>query len=106
MSSEMIRKQIYLHKRQVNLLKRLARQRGLSESEIIRQAIDRESEIQVTDLRQMDPLKAIKETTAFAISLRQRAFSGEPYKWNRSEVYTEREKRWNKEEASEQDDTV
>jgi len=39
----MVRKQVYIHQRQEATLKRLARQRGLSEAEIIRQAIDREA---------------------------------------------------------------
>jgi len=38
--SQMMRKQIYIQKRQQILLKRLARARGVSEAEIIRQAIE------------------------------------------------------------------
>jgi hypothetical protein len=40
--SEMLRKQFYIHKRQHILLKRLSQARGVSEAEIIRQAIERE----------------------------------------------------------------
>ena len=41
--AQMLRKQIYIEKRQQALLKRLAKKRGVSEAEIIRQAIDREA---------------------------------------------------------------
>ena len=40
--THMIRKQVYIHKRQQVLLKRLARRRGVSEAEFIRQAIDQQ----------------------------------------------------------------
>ena len=40
MSDMMVRKQIYLPRRQNQLLKRLAKQRGVSEAEVIRQALD------------------------------------------------------------------
>lgn len=42
--TEMMRKQFYINRRQEALLKRLARLRGISESEIVRRAIDREAE--------------------------------------------------------------
>lgn len=42
MATNMVRKQIYIQKRQEALLKRLSQARGLSEAEIIRQAIERE----------------------------------------------------------------
>jgi len=38
----MVRMQFYIYKRQNDLLKRLAQRRGVSEAEIIRQAIDHE----------------------------------------------------------------
>ena len=41
--SEMVRKQFYIHKRQHILLKRLSQARGVSEAEIVRQAIEREA---------------------------------------------------------------
>ena len=40
LSEQMIRKQIYLEPRQVEMLKRLARERGVSQSQIVREAID------------------------------------------------------------------
>ena len=41
--SEMVRKQFYIHKRQHILLRRLSQARGVSEAEIVRQAIERET---------------------------------------------------------------
>ncbi|MBI3943377.1 MAG: ribbon-helix-helix protein, CopG family [Chloroflexi bacterium] len=40
--SQMVRKQIYIQERQEAMIKQLAQARGVSESEVIRQAIDRE----------------------------------------------------------------
>ncbi len=42
MGDKMVRKQIYLTRQQNLLLKRLAKESGVSESEIIRQALERE----------------------------------------------------------------
>ena len=41
--SEMVRKQIYIHKRHEIYLQRLAQVRGVSQAEIIRQAIEHEA---------------------------------------------------------------
>lgn len=38
--AQMVRKQIYIQRRQQAILRRLARARGVSEAELIRQAID------------------------------------------------------------------
>ena len=47
MSKHMIRKQIYLLRRHNLTLKRLAKQRGISEAEVIRQALEREAALSV-----------------------------------------------------------
>jgi hypothetical protein len=92
MSEHMIRKQIYIPRRQNLMLKRLAKQRGVSEAEVIRQALEREAEkAQVGD----DGEKAFVEMQAFAESRKEKyAGKGEPFKWNRAEIYEERESRW------------
>ena len=41
--THMVRKQIYISERQLALLRRLAVVRGVSEAEVVRQAIDREA---------------------------------------------------------------
>jgi hypothetical protein len=43
MTTDMICKQIYIHRRQQNLLRHLARRRGTSAAEVIRGAIDHEA---------------------------------------------------------------
>ena len=40
---QMIRKQVYIQRQQEAALKRLSKSRGLSEAELIRQAIDRQA---------------------------------------------------------------
>lgn len=94
MSDYMVRKQIYIPKQQDALLKRLAKQRGVSEAEVIRQALEREVEAPAPVLR--DSKKALDEIVAYARSLRDRPefMAGEPYKFNRDEIYEERESRW------------
>ena len=98
MTTDMVRKQIYIHRRQQNLLRQLARQRGMSEAEVIRRAIDRE-----TTLLEI-PLSEDSRTTlenilqaAFAGS-DQPAQTSEPYRFNRDELYEERENRWIRQE--------
>ena len=94
MSEHMIRKQIYIPRRQNLLLKRLAKQRGVSEAEVIRQALEREANTSAPAAR--DSRQALEEIIAFARSLRSRPelMKGKPYKFNREENYEERESRW------------
>ena len=90
-----IRKQIYLEKRQDQQLKRLAEARGVSEAEVIRQAIEREAELdtQTAEAEQTD-LTPLAEFIKAARARRQLGITGEPYKWNREEIYAEREERY------------
>lgn len=90
----MIRKQIYLHRRQNQALKRLAKQRGISEAEVIRQALEREAELSVETVK--DSQEALQRLIAHARSLRERpkASQGVPYKFDREELYEGREERW------------
>ncbi|MCW5876770.1 MAG: ribbon-helix-helix protein, CopG family [Anaerolineales bacterium] len=90
----MIRKQIYLQKKQNQALKRLAKQRGVSEAEVIRQAIDRETERDVPTFA--DNEAALEYVLKFALSLRERQTPGEAYRFDREELYQERQKRWTK----------
>jgi hypothetical protein len=94
MSDMMVRKQIYLPPRQNVLLKRLAKERGVSEAEIIRQALEREAQ-RVKPVSRTSK-EALNELVAFARSLRDRheLMEGEPYQFSRSELYEERENRW------------
>jgi len=92
--SEMVRKQFYIHKRQHILLKRLSQARGVSEAEIVRQAIERE----VTGESSLPPLPdraAWDEIQAFVEARKALGSEGdEPYQWKREDAYTERESRF------------
>jgi hypothetical protein len=89
MSEMMIRKQVYIPRKQNQLLKRLARQRGVSEAEVIRQALAREAEI-AAPINDGD--QALAKMIAFAEERKsQYAGQGVPYQWNREELYEERE---------------
>ena len=97
MSEMMVRKQVYIPRKQNQLLKRLARQRGVSEAEVIRQALAREAEI-VAPLS--DSAHALAKMIAFAEERKTRfAGQGEPFRWNREELYEERQNRWLKPET-------
>lgn len=87
--AQMLRKQIYINKHQRNLLRRLSRLRGLSESEIIRQAIEREGTSGVETFGGGDTA-ALEEIIAFAMSRRELETEDEPYRWNREDAYDER----------------
>jgi hypothetical protein len=92
--SEMVRKQIYISRRQQSLLKRLSKQRDLSEAEIIRQAIDREADHAITR-SQLLRQEAWEKAYQFMLSLDERASKySKPYQWNREELYEERLSRY------------
>lgn len=91
--AQMVRKQIYIHKRQNILLKRLAEALGVSEAEVIRCALDREflgkaPSQKPSEMSAWDEIeKAIEDRLALGKT-------GKPYKWNRQDIYEEREGRW------------
>jgi hypothetical protein len=90
----MVRKQIYISKRQEQLLKRLSQARQVSEAELIRQAIDRETMSDASTLPLADE-ETWQQAVAFMRSLRTRAAQfSQPYQWNRAELYEERLKRY------------
>ncbi len=93
MTTQMVRKQIYILKRQNALLKRLSQARGVSEAEIIRQAIDREISGGAASVAARDR-SAWDEFEAVLMERRKLGIQGEPYHWNRQEIYEERESRW------------
>jgi hypothetical protein len=92
--TQMIRKQIYIERRQQSLLKRLAKRRGVSEAEIIRTALDRE--LGAGDLGSVRP-----DPQAFAQAQRhmlaRRALvktPAVPYHFRREDAYEERARRY------------
>jgi hypothetical protein len=88
--SQMIRKQIYIQKRQQARLRRIARARGISEAAVIREALDRQLSAKGTEAFQPDPAawKALNE-----FMLAQRALGPleqHPRDWKREDLYKER----------------
>ena len=92
MTTQMVRKQIYIHKRQDILLKRISKVRGVSEAEVIRQAIEREITGTVSQPLPADR-QAWEQVLAF-LERRKSLGSGEAYQWNRQDAYEERESHW------------
>ena len=94
--SEMVRKQFYIHKRQQVLLKRLSQARGVSEAEIVRQAIERETA--GASLLPTPPDRAAWEEIVHFVEARKALTPGsegaKPYQWNREDAYQERESRF------------
>lgn len=95
MSEHMIRKQIYLPRRQNMTLRRLAKARGISEAEVIRQALERESHLTLAPVR--DSVAAWAGIMKFVQHRKTvLAGKGKPVRWNRQELYAERENRWSR----------
>jgi len=93
MTTQMVRKQIYIHRRQEAMLKRLSKALGLSEAEIIRRAIEHELG---GSMSQPAPrtTEALDQFIQAALKTRVDDATREPYRWNRQELYEERESRW------------
>jgi hypothetical protein len=87
--AQMVRKQIYIAKRQDQLLKRLARARGVSEAELIREAIDRQAAGSGSPSTVSDP-EALEKVVRFALARRRHGTTGQSRKFNREELYAER----------------
>ena len=87
--TQMVRKQIYITRSQQALLKRLSVLRGLSQSEIIRQAIEREG-ASGAELAGISDSIALEEIIAAAINRQQLGTSHQAYQWDREDIYTER----------------
>jgi hypothetical protein len=92
--TQMIRKQIYIQKRQQTLLKRLAKARGTSEAEIIREAIDQQAAGGTAHQLPLDEA-AWEQARAFIEKRRKQGVQGQPYQWRREDAYDERLSRFN-----------
>jgi len=90
--AEMVRKQIYIEDRHERLLKRISKTRGVSEAELIRQAIDRQT-IGGNAFPFEPDQAAWDEILRFVEKRTSLLRGGLPYRWNRLEVYEEREER-------------
>jgi len=98
--TQMLRKQIYIAKSHQALLRRLSLLRGLSQSEIIRQAIEREV-ANGAELAGVSDSAALEEIIAAAINRRQLGKSHQAYQWDREDIYSERLDRYNIDQLSE-----
>ena len=88
--SEMIRKQFYIHKRHQLLLRKLAQAKGVSEAEIIRQAIEHEAA--GSERQTLVPDRSAREEILAAVKARKALGTGAaPYDWDRQDAYRQRE---------------
>jgi len=86
--TDLIRKQIYIRRRQELVLRRLAKARGVSEAEIIRQAIDDKLSGHLPSIPADSP--SLDAFVRFALARRKHGRTAKPYRWNRDELYKER----------------
>ena len=92
MTTQMVRKQIYIQKRQNLLIKQLAQAHGISEGELIRQAI--EHELSGSSQPIFNSASAMDDFAKLALAKRGSGVKIKPYRWDREEIYKERESRW------------
>jgi hypothetical protein len=85
---DMIRKQVYLRKKQVQALQKRAEASGVSESELIRRAID-DVLYGASGTTRPDP-SALEQIEVFIQSLKEEKPGGEPIQFDRDEIYAER----------------
>lgn len=82
--ARMVRKQIYIEPRQETVLRRLARQTGATEAELIRQAIDRQMALFSFPRRDM---RAWQEERDLIIQLMEQGAIGGRRDWRREELH-------------------
>ena len=88
----MVRKQIYIEELHDRQLRRIAESRGVSQAEVVRQAIDSQARGE-RETGIFDP-GAWQQAMAFMHSLqRQGTTERVPQRWQRDELYSERLKR-------------
>ena len=90
MTTNLIRKQIYINSHQLSKLRMLSRRRGVSEAEIIRQAIDREAEVSANSVP-LDSHAALEKLLHAAEERRASYSTDQHYRFDRDELYEERE---------------
>jgi hypothetical protein len=94
--ANMVRKQIYIAKRQQAALRRLAEAEGVSEAEIIRQAIDQRAAGAPAQRLPADT-EAWEQGLAFMRALQaQGPLPNQKRTWRREDAYAEREARYDR----------
>jgi hypothetical protein len=92
----MIRKQVYIEQRHDQMLKRRASQRGVTEAELIREALDSIETGAAVRRREVDAAAA-RKALAFMRSLSvSRRGEGQGRGWTRESLYEDRIGRWTK----------
>ena len=86
---QMIRKQIYLTRKQQMLLSQLTHVRGISEAEVIRQAIEHEAAGSFTD-DVGGEAGVLDQLMEDALRRRSAGVTGEPLRWSREDIYANR----------------
>lgn len=94
MNHPIIRKTVHLSQRQALLLKRLAQARGISQAEIIRQALDRELNQGTVRRRQRDPEAWARARRVMLTLQAQGPLPDRPRTWKREDLYRERMRRY------------
>ena len=91
----MIRKQVYIEPRHDRMLKQRARQRGVTEAEVIREALDH---VDANPVRRRDvDVDAARLAVAFMRSLAARQTQAPKGRtWTRESLYEDRIGRWTK----------
>src|SRR5258706_1085605 len=91
----MIRKQVYIEPRHDRMLKRRARQRGVSEAEIIREALDGLQTVAVVrrEVADVSARQALEFMHALGTSLRK---APRGRRWTRESLHADRISRWTK----------
>ena len=86
---KMVRKQVYIQDRQERLLRRIAESRGVSQAEVVRQAIEGQAIGQGRET-ETNPA-AWEQALAFIETLHKRS-AGEPrhQRWSREDLYADR----------------
>jgi hypothetical protein len=97
MKAGMIRKQVYIEQRHERMLKRRAGQRGVTEAELIREALDSAETSVVTSRRRDADPSAGRMAIAFMRSLSaERRPVRHSRTWTRESLYEDRIGRWAK----------
>jgi len=99
--TQMIRKRIYIGRSQQALLARLAATWGVSEAEVIRQAIEREATSGLAQ-RLAPDATALEELIQAALQCRAAGITGQPLRWRREDAYAERLDHYERQGAQEE----
>lgn len=92
----MIRKEIYIDERQEQTIERLARERGVTEAEIVREAIENLETPQSQSGKIPDPEAARRLFETIEEIAAKRVGSARRPRWTRESLYEERMSRWTK----------